>query len=677
MRSFNFCFLAFVLSFLAFTPMAMASFFEVVRMKGKISVLQDGKEIKVSKGQKISHITQIRSGKSSFAKLLFNNGNILSLGPESVMNINHKIEDQPLVVSLVRGKLRAKVKKSVKNNKKYKMYLKTRSASIGVRGTDFLVSYNEKNHITSSLTFEGDVHLYKVPDSEIYESIQEDLDTHKHAIHIAEEQEVHLVETNLAHHSVKSIKRGEFSGAFPTYDSPIHPTRISPEQLEVLNSNKNLSTRKSLVYRPLNKSKKSKTLLTNKSLIPEPLEGMDLNAEEKESQHLQVRPGGHLDINTGIYISPPKDAEYNKVTKTYHVPENYGGFDGKSGHYIPPKGLELDHLKGLVVTDKKYESQYEHLLSSAHQFSEALTGTLNRFKEISRIDLMAYGDYRYSLKSMENYYGEFRNISNAETMIVDFAAKMGRHLFHNKRYRHYIKAKFNSIYHNRRDIDDVKRNDRLVMAYGYEFHRKHIISKHKANFIVDVNFETIYQDHQAKDSTSFYSESANFEVGESFRYNHRHKSSVFGKLTSFQGHVDNDHGNIWAGKFQHIWSMGTTNDFIFDAGYSNRVNKLDNEEYAITSLGVQLKSRDILRKTNMNISYDYQWHDPKLDTVFTEATYYATKFELVRRKGIYFQFNAFYSYSRQLAENSQSRSFIQQTWGVLTHNNGLLRRGMS
>ena len=68
-------------------------------------------------------------------------------------------------ISLIKGKLRTKVIKKgtklTKDKSSNSLFIKTNTASLGVRGTDFQVVYNAKNKVTSLLTYEGEVQISK------------------------------------------------------------------------------------------------------------------------------------------------------------------------------------------------------------------------------------------------------------------------------------------------------------------------------------------------------------------------------------------------------------------------------------------------------------------------------------------------------------------------------------
>ena len=78
------------------------------------------------------------------------------------MVINKYPKDEPGLISLVNGKIRSQVSKDVLARAKdggddTKLYIRTKSAAMGIRGTDLQVVFNPENNMTSLVTFEGEV----------------------------------------------------------------------------------------------------------------------------------------------------------------------------------------------------------------------------------------------------------------------------------------------------------------------------------------------------------------------------------------------------------------------------------------------------------------------------------------------------------------------------------------
>jgi len=604
----------------------------------------------------------IKTGKRSFAKISLAKKGKVTIGAKSKIVIKKENAKKPALISLLRGKLRAKINK--KKTGKHKLYIQTRSASVGVRGTDFLLVYNDKNHITSNITFSGEVDFHKKSDETILNSLKEDLDNGSDQA-LIDSLNTTDVSDQLASRQIVRIKKGEFSGAYPTYDTPIAPTKLSRLQYQVLKKRSDedaVSKKKSgVVYNKVIQRKKFK--LTNKNLIPEPqgekVEELLTYNDKVVVSGVNVRPGGVIDLKTGIYVMPPKGSHYDRKSGTYLLPSDYGGIDSKSGNYVPPKDVEIDPIEGFVRWEKGVRKQID-------KFSKAVTDLLGKYKKVTRVDLDLSANYYYSLKSYENYYGEFRNIVDAESMTFDFKGFAGRHLYNSQNYLHYIKAGIDTILHNRRDEPLVQRNDRLVTHYGYEFHRKHLINNRKARFVIDLDFETIYQDFNNKDQFDFYTERTKVSLFEELNTSRRHRMKLGLGVAGFQGHEDKNHGNIYELYWNNTVKSNRPYTFGLDLAFSSREEKLTGDDFKIYRAYLSAIKHDIFRKTDIHLLGGYEYHDSKKNIAIDVGRVQQYKIELKRRKGEYFKFRAFYRYLKQNAEGPTYRDFSQQEWGAGT-----------
>lgn len=625
------------------------------------------KPIKLFKGHKVIGNALITTGKKSFVKIKFEDGSLISLGPNGKFALSQKINAKPRLVELLKGKMRGIVDPKGKAPKGYehKMYIKTRSASIGIRGTDFLLVYNEKNHITSNITLKGDVHLYKKEDQEIHESLREELDG-KQRVKFGQGDDLDNTADHLKHHHVEKIPKGHFSGAFPSYDKSSEPVHISLHQLYALGKNSDMGNKsKGRVIKgnykvAMNKGK-------NSYLIPEPY-GEEINTSKKRNHKSGVRHGGHVDLHTGIYIAPPENAKYDRNTGLYLMPDDLGGIDPETGHYVAPEGVRLDPLKGFVVADRTYgdrniKQNLKKIRNLTGDFNERLDQALKIFKHISRFDLLAIGNYRYSTNIMENYYGEWKNVTNVPSMVWDFKGFAGFQLFHNKRYLWYPKAHLFALYHERA-LPEVKRNNTYEGMLGIEFHRKHSLFGKKARFIVDMEFRTQYMDWRKRNLFDFYTEDSGFRFSEVFQFNRNHRTEAYYQIRAFQGYLDNNHGNIHNLGFNHRYVIGAAYDLLAGFEYSQRREKMTNDHFDIWNGYLKAVRKDLFWRTDLTLGYTYQTHESMLDIPFDIARYYKVDFQLYKRLNNFWKLNALYEYSRQRAKGaSLTKSYIQQTWG--------------
>ena len=141
---------------------------KVISLKGQLDLLRlksAGSSIRYAirakQKEKLDCSDVLVTGRASRAKVRFINKAILTLGPHSrisILEYAKKNNDQSLL-SLTYGRVRTFVESQVKKEEKPKFLIKTPSAVMGVRGTDFYVSYNPNRHITEQATLKGSVEV--------------------------------------------------------------------------------------------------------------------------------------------------------------------------------------------------------------------------------------------------------------------------------------------------------------------------------------------------------------------------------------------------------------------------------------------------------------------------------------------------------------------------------------
>lgn len=126
--------------------------------------LYAGKKLSYKKariGQKVRQKEILHSGPNGKVKIVYKNGDHLSIGPGTSMTmpiLNSKIQKKKSSqLNLYYGKVRAMISKKGPRNK---MEVKTPSAVAGVRGTDFFVSHQGNNQ-TQLTVLRGEVEVSK------------------------------------------------------------------------------------------------------------------------------------------------------------------------------------------------------------------------------------------------------------------------------------------------------------------------------------------------------------------------------------------------------------------------------------------------------------------------------------------------------------------------------------
>lgn len=145
-----------------------ANFAKVVTIRGKVSQLPPGAMHAswVKKGQLIKEDTSIVTRVRSFVKVqILEDGSYITVGPNTKIKIAKIEKKSGSIIELLNGKMRAKIKpqdKNIKGHKAYnKVYIKTKTMALGVRGTEFITVASQKNKATSVITLEGEVAVKK------------------------------------------------------------------------------------------------------------------------------------------------------------------------------------------------------------------------------------------------------------------------------------------------------------------------------------------------------------------------------------------------------------------------------------------------------------------------------------------------------------------------------------
>ncbi|OUR94232.1 hypothetical protein A9Q84_18190 [Halobacteriovorax marinus] len=346
-----------ILSLFLYPLSSFADYAVITKLRGKVTLTESDGQGKrnLSEQDKVFSGQIIYTEAKSIVKIKFEDNSTIVIGQRSQLVLNKIISSETKVLGLINGYIRGKFNKSKMGFIKAK--IKTESAALGIRGTDFNIIYNKENQITTAISFSGDVEFSSINGKRSKE----------------ENKPVHLTS-------------GNFSSTFKKSQYVSPPIKMSPEQFEILRNNQELTSKKKHASSKKDRVNKISSLKDNKSYqqdIPRELVG-DGYGQIKENflkKEKLYRPGGYIDLNTGIYIEPPSDAIYDKDEMVFKVPKELGGFDSKTGEYIPPLGLILHPLKGFVLVSSAIESGIKYIRKKVTGLTEVVGSKLNDVKD--------------------------------------------------------------------------------------------------------------------------------------------------------------------------------------------------------------------------------------------------------------------------------------------------------
>ena len=318
---------------------------KVSKLRGKVSVLlpHSVSAVSVSIGDSLKEDSSILTGKNSFILIKLIDKSTVSLGPNSKIILVRAPQKTAGVLSLLKGQVRSKIiSNEKKNNRKNKFFVRTKSAAMGVRGTEFHAIYNPKADATTLLTYTGKVTLVKTKDSS--KRVKPLIKKNDHEII---DQKINEMHKSLDAKEAVEVKNGQYSGTSEAMAKTSQAIKISPVQLTVLYKNEEMEEK--IKKRDIAPPEDQAIEFEKDELLPQadqkpPIEGF----LDKETGNFAQRAGGFVDPATGIYVEPEREAKIDDETKLYEG-KKIGKIDLTTGQYKPPKGIELDPQKGFVV----------------------------------------------------------------------------------------------------------------------------------------------------------------------------------------------------------------------------------------------------------------------------------------------------------------------------------------
>ena len=143
-------------------PSPGVDFARVEFLRGPVIVHRAGQKIPLNVGDNLLAGDVVETDETSEARLRTQSGDTLHIQKSTRATLaTPRTEKAAAVIELLRGKIRSQVVKSKPGPDQTSFQINTRSAVAGVRGTDFITSYQAApQERTTVQTFEGEVVLY-------------------------------------------------------------------------------------------------------------------------------------------------------------------------------------------------------------------------------------------------------------------------------------------------------------------------------------------------------------------------------------------------------------------------------------------------------------------------------------------------------------------------------------
>lgn len=313
-------------------------------LKGNVLNYVGGKPTTLKAEDWVENGTIIKTTEKSFVKLIFTDKSQMNIGPNSLMKIENFTGKDSGVIDLVKGKIRSQVSKDYLqiDKNKSKLFIKTKNAVLGVRGTDFMISTNGKN--TATVLFEGEIAFNKFDGAK----------------GLSSDRLENIVDSGMR------MFPGEFSVVERERPQPTIPSLMNIQQREALENNDGLnartpsSTREEVKHTvvPLGLDGKvvsndSQTLKAEVAqLAPKEARVVPSSADpDGYIKGSQIKPanGSFVHMDSGVIIPPGPGSLLDKNSNTYIPGQEMGQVNG-DGTYVPPENVEITGDGKVLVT---------------------------------------------------------------------------------------------------------------------------------------------------------------------------------------------------------------------------------------------------------------------------------------------------------------------------------------
>lgn len=611
---------------------------KVTRFKGTVHFWTPGSTDKkiLAKYEQFPLGTTIETQPSSFVKLQFNNMATATIGPNSRVLVSHPPEaNQAPLIRILKGRVRAFVDKKSNPENKVKMLLYSRSAAVGVRGTELLMSYNDQNQVTSTITFKGEVAKIKHSDQTIKKDL---LTSGKRDTQLGVDQSEEALKKMDHQHSV-GVRPGEFAASYPSNVRPTKAVKLSPAQFRALRKNIDLEDERS-----------------DKLLRHSPPDVI----QETQSHDSEdgLRPGGHLHVGTGIYFNPPENSKFDPKTQTYVMDKKYGAVDYKTGEFVPPKEAKVHPFHGLVAINSPDDKPLK-LGQFAGLVHNTISESLQTFKKVSNLEIEADGAFGYTSNVIHKFLREYRQVSAADAYMWKMQGFARHHTVANHRWEllPYISGTLN--YHNRRSDAGVKKNDHAALEGGVDVKYKWQLRGRRAITEAKLYGESDYRDFRNQNQFDFFSRVLGFKILQGIKPSKNNELKMGYGLGFFRTFDDSEHGRIHSFHTEYSFRWNQFISLLFDLEFARQIDDLSENNLDISTFRLGIRMEDLPWHSELVFKLAYEFYDPTNDPTYTSAHLYSANSRLSKGLGSYWKLFVNHSYTRQNATDSDSIDFIQ------------------
>lgn len=313
-------------------------------LKGNVLNYVGGKSANLKAEDWVENGSIINTTDKSFVKLIFTDKSQMNIGPNTLMKIENFTGKDSGVIDLVKGKIRSQVTKDYLqiDKNKSKLFIKTKNAVLGVRGTDFMISTNGKN--TATVLFEGEIAFNKFDGAK----------------GLSSDRLEHIVDRGMR------MFPGEFSVVERERPQPTIPSLMNIQQRDALENNDGLNARTPSSTREEVKhsvvpdgldgkivSNDSQTLKTEVAQIVVKEERIIPSSADPDGyiKGNQIKPanGSFVHMDSGVIIPPGPGSLLDKNSNTYIPGQEMGQVNG-DGTYVPPENVEITGDGKVLVT---------------------------------------------------------------------------------------------------------------------------------------------------------------------------------------------------------------------------------------------------------------------------------------------------------------------------------------